>query len=420
MNTLFFLKEIFIVTITSFGGQSGHLLAFIKRFTVINNWYKKEEILDLHAFCSLLPGATSTQLLCLIAYKKGGFRLCLLSLLIWITPLSILMFSISLLLYEYNLIFDSDRLFAFFQPMILVFMLMAGIKIKNRYDNSINNNTLLLISTIIFLIFFKHPFIIPIVFLLSGIYTHLKSSNNLSGLFTIRLHDFKLNKKLLTLLLSIFFFTAFTSEYSRKFETKNRYIFNLMEHNIRHGSIIYGGGDVLVPMMYEQYITRPTAKIIKKRNPDVLTLKKSELMAGAGIIRLMPGPVFSLVSFTAPLMLNEYNLPKKTLATLLATLSIYLPGILIILILFPIWEKVTLSFTHMDFLKGIYLSVSSLIFASCLYLTFDLFRNSVDYSLLICQLIMGTSIFVALSKYHINHAFIAILCLSVGILFHYL
>jgi chromate transporter len=193
-----------------------------------------------------------------------------------------------------------------------------------------------------------------------------------------------------------------------------------MEHNIRHGSIIYGGGDVLVPMMYEQYITRPTAKIIKKRNPDVLTLKKSELMAGAGIIRLMPGPVFSLVSFTAPLMLNEYNLPKKTFATLLATLSIYLPGILIILILFPIWEKVTVSFTHLDFLKGIYLSVSSLIFASCLYLTFDLVRNSVDYSLLICQLIMGTAIYIALSKYHINHAFIAIFCLSVGILFHYL
>lgn len=417
MSTLSFLKEVFIVTITSFGGQSGHLLTFIKRFAEKTKFYTKEDILNLHSFCSLLPGATSTQLLCLIAYKKGGIRLSMLSLLIWITPISILMFTLAVILHKYNLIYQTDKIFAFFQPMILAFMLSAALKIKSRYVSDTTNISILIIATLTFLIFFKHPFIIPFVFLFSGLFTHKKSAGKVSTLFSLKISDINLNKRLLLLLISVLLFSAFTSEFSRKFETKNRYIFNLIEHNIRHGSIIYGGGDVLVPMMYEQYITRPTASFIKKRNPEVLTINKAELMAGAGLIRLMPGPVFSLVSFTTPLIVNEYNFAKQSFATLLATLSIYLPGILIILILFPLWDKISISIAYAEFLKGINLTVSALIFASTIYLSFDLTRHSTNTSLLFCQFLSGYSILHVLRKFESNHATIAIFCLFLGILY---
>ena len=47
----------------------------------------EEELMDYNAFCQLLPGASSTQVLTLIGYKRGGIPLAVLTLIIWITPM---------------------------------------------------------------------------------------------------------------------------------------------------------------------------------------------------------------------------------------------------------------------------------------------------------------------------------------------
>jgi chromate transporter len=47
--------------------------------------------MEYTAFCQLLPGASSTQTITLIGYKRGGVILGVLTLIIWILPASILM-----------------------------------------------------------------------------------------------------------------------------------------------------------------------------------------------------------------------------------------------------------------------------------------------------------------------------------------
>jgi chromate transporter len=58
----------------------------------------EEELLQYNAFCQLLPGASSTQTLTLIGYKRGRLPVALLTLLIWILPATIMMGSLSFLL----------------------------------------------------------------------------------------------------------------------------------------------------------------------------------------------------------------------------------------------------------------------------------------------------------------------------------
>ena len=51
--------------------------------------------MEYNSFCQLLPGASSTQTLTLIGYKRGGIQLAVLTLLIWILPACILMGGLS-------------------------------------------------------------------------------------------------------------------------------------------------------------------------------------------------------------------------------------------------------------------------------------------------------------------------------------
>ena len=84
--------------ITAFGGPQGHLGMMMKTFVQERKDLTAEELLDFNAFCQLLPGASSTQTLTLIGFKRGRLPLAILTLVVWILPASIIMGSLSFLL----------------------------------------------------------------------------------------------------------------------------------------------------------------------------------------------------------------------------------------------------------------------------------------------------------------------------------
>ncbi|HCY90132.1 MAG TPA: chromate transporter, partial [Chitinophagaceae bacterium] len=93
-----FLKSVLLYTLTAFGGPQGHLGMLLKTFVQKREYVTEDELMEYNSFCQLLPGASSTQLVTLIGYKRGGLPLAILTLLIWITPASILMGALSFLL----------------------------------------------------------------------------------------------------------------------------------------------------------------------------------------------------------------------------------------------------------------------------------------------------------------------------------
>ena len=93
-----FLKAVFLHSITAFGGPQGHFGMMMKTFVQQRRYVTEKELLDYNAFCNLLPGASSTQVLTLVGYKRGGVPLAVLTLLIWIFPACFLMGTFSFLL----------------------------------------------------------------------------------------------------------------------------------------------------------------------------------------------------------------------------------------------------------------------------------------------------------------------------------
>src|SRR3712207_2280670 len=93
-----FLKAVLLHSVTAFGGPQGHFGMMLKTFVYKRRDVTQEELIDYNAFCNLLPGASSTQILTLIGYKRGGVWLAVLSLLVWIAPACVLMGGFSFLL----------------------------------------------------------------------------------------------------------------------------------------------------------------------------------------------------------------------------------------------------------------------------------------------------------------------------------
>src|SRR6478752_10543147 len=104
-----FLKNVFLYSLTAFGGPQAHLAMMMKIFVDKTPYVTREELLEYNAFCNLLPGASSTQTVTLIGYKRGGVPLAVITLLIWISPACFLMGAFSFLvsnLGDYNLRFN--------------------------------------------------------------------------------------------------------------------------------------------------------------------------------------------------------------------------------------------------------------------------------------------------------------------------
>lgn len=329
--------------------------------------------MDYNAFCQLLPGATSTQLLTSIAYKRGGTPLAILSCLIWMIPACLIMGILSFIITHSELKSSTSRIFQFIQPMAIGFLLYAGI---NSYKQNVKNpitHFIMITGTLLLFYFIKIPWILPLLIVFSGMATSFSKK---------RFPDQEKVKKKqirwlnLVLFISLFIIAGIMSELARKQHWQERKLFNLFENNYRFGSIVFGGGDVLLPMMLDQYVARPNDTRVQKNNPGIIKIDKSDLLNGYGIVKAVPGPVFSFASFTGGMALADEGGVKQIAGCVTGALSIFLPGILLLFFFLPIWHNLQKYAAILRALEGIRAVTVGLVFAAAIYLFTEMFPQN--------------------------------------------
>jgi chromate transporter len=163
-----FLRAVFLHSITAFGGPTGHMGMMLKTFCDRRRDLTKEELMEYNSFCQLLPGASSTQVLTLIGYKRGGIPLAVLTLIIWILPACILMGAFSFYVKSAR-----PEVFTFIPPMAVGFLLFAAIKgLRIAVTNTITY-AIMFVSTVATYLLFKTPWIFPALIVLGGFITNL-------------------------------------------------------------------------------------------------------------------------------------------------------------------------------------------------------------------------------------------------------
>ena len=91
LRKLAFLKQVFWLSLTAFGGPQVHFTRFTDVLVKKRRFLSNEELLEINSFCQMLPGPTSTQTITTIAYRRGGPVFAALVLGIWALPSCVLM-----------------------------------------------------------------------------------------------------------------------------------------------------------------------------------------------------------------------------------------------------------------------------------------------------------------------------------------
>lgn len=395
-----FLKAVFYYTISAFGGPQGHLGMMIKTFVEGRRDVSKEELMEYIAFCQLLPGASSTQTITLIGYKRGGVPLAILTLLIWIFPASILMGIFSFLFYYVKTYHVNLDLFTYIQPMAVGFIAFAAFKM---YKVSIKNNItfiIMIVSAVGTFLFFKIPWIFPILIILGGVVTNF-SDKRIPEKEIIKPRHIKWTN--IWLFILIFIIVGFLSETARKQNWEHKRAYNLTENVYRYGSMVFGGGDVLMPLMYEQYVTREKTGY----------LSKEEYLTGWGIIRAIPGPVFAVTSYIGGMVLRDYGVKWQVLGCVIGCIGIFLPSALLVLFFFPVWQALKKYVVVFRSLEGINAVVVGIMWASFFYLVKDISIAELNMASFVNEfVIIGT--FYLLTFTRVPAPFIVLGCLAIG------
>jgi len=409
-----FLKSVFFHAISAFGGPQGHLGMMINIFVEKRKDLTHDELADINSFCQILPGATSTQTLTLIGYKRGGVPLAFLTLLIWLIPGVFIMSAFSFLITN-NAFRFNHRYLIFIQPMAIGFLVFAA----TRTFIFIKSNTaklIMVISMISTYLFFNSPWIFPSVFVFAIIVSGLLESKSNE---IVTWEPRKINFKYFILFAFLFIMSGILSETARKNEWKERTPYNLFENMYRFGSIVFGGADVLIPMMYEQYVVRPESNRIKQQNQNVIKISRDEFLTGAGIVRVIPGPVFSIASFVGGLVMSSKGVTYQLIGCFIASIAIFLPSCLLVLFFYPIWENLHRYPVLQQFMKGINAAVVGIMIAGVLYLLKDSFVTLISVPKLDAFLFFSViiSTFMLLKFTKIPAPIIALFVIVLGLFF---
>jgi chromate transporter len=173
-------------------------------------------------------------------------------------------------------------------------------------------------------------------------------------------------------------------------------------------------------MMYEQFVERPKSPVVLRKNQDkmqsVININRDEFYIGAGVVRAIPGPVFSIAAFTGGTALKEKGISWQVLGCVIGMVAIFLPSALLVLFFFPIWHNIKKYVVVFRSLEGINAVVVGIMVASTLYMMKDISLTELKtVSLLNIGVILST--WLLLSYTRIPSPLIVGVCLLLGWLF---
>jgi len=386
----------------------------MKMFVDKTSYVSKQELLEYNAFCNLLPGASSTQTVTLIGYKRGGISLAVLTLIIWAAPACILMGAFAFFLNQFGRETIHMEILKFIPPMAVGYLAYASVAAFSVSIKNVITWVIMIICTIATYIFFTDPWIFPLLIVLSGAATNISRKR----IPEIETKKKKINWQNIWLFALIFLVAGYMSETARINNWETRKAVNLFENTYRMGSLVFGGGHVLMPMMYEQFSVRP--EVIKQRGKSTaanqIQINKEDMITGIGIVRAIPGPVFSIAAFTGGMALRNEGPGMQLLGSAIGAVGIFLPSVLLVLFFFPIWNNLKKYAAIYRSLEGINAAIVGILIASTLFIMKDISLIRPEaISIINVSVIIATFLLLQFSKF--PSPLIVVACLVVGYFF---
>lgn len=349
-----YLKDVLVLSLTAFGGPQVFLAMVIDIMVRKRGYLSEKDLIELNALCLILPGPTSTQTISAIGFRIGGPTLAYLSLLVWIFPATTLMIVTAFLIDYLQANTEGALGFAkFIQPMAIGFILYAAQITIKKMIHTVEAAILMMIAAFV-AFFYNSPFIFPIMLFIGGLIT----THNYNKQPVIE-EKSKINISWRNFILwaAVLVTAAVLGHYTRLLPVR------LFENFYRNGSLIFGGGQVLVPYLYTEFVEFKNY------------LSSEEFLTGYAISQSIPGPTFSISSYIGALSMREWGVTGLVTGGLIAAAGIFLPGTFLIFFVIRFWDELKKYRPVRAALEGIN-AVSCGMLIAAAYLLFEPLENN--------------------------------------------
>lgn len=322
---LLFIRNVFVFTFTAFGGAQAHLALLLKYFVKNIRFISEEDLLELNALAQVLPGPASTQTLVGIAYKVGGLKLSIITFLIWILPSAAMMTFAAISFARLDQKEKFSEILEYIQPIALGIVAYGAFNLAKRVLHS-QLTIFLAISAAIVTLVLRTAYVFPLAILLGGMISSAIGTPTEES--TIRLNLFsKINPRKLTYFFGVLLFLAMLGAIINRTSPFSLPI-RLFENFYRNGIVIFGGGQVLVPLMFTEFVQEKGY------------LSASTFLSGFALQQALPGPTFSFTSYLGALSMRNFgsDVMGQILGGIVGVIGINLPGLILVLFIVPFWQ----------------------------------------------------------------------------------
>ena len=109
--------------------------------------------------------------------------------------------------------------------------------------------------------------------------------------------------------------------------TLNNHLLNLFESFYRYGYLVFGGGQVVISVMHAELV----------EINELMT--NQEFLTGYGLVQGLPGPMFSFSAYAGGMASRGVSGLYQVAGAVLSGIGIFLPGLLLIYFVYPVWEN---------------------------------------------------------------------------------
>ena len=349
----------------TFGGPQAHIALLQERFVERRRWLDEERFVELLGLGQGLPGPTSTQMVVAVGTARAGPLGGLLALLLFLLPAATIMALAGLGMTRFLSAGDRPAWLDGVQPATVALVAVAAWRLGLVVVNTRLTIGLMLLGAIV-AILVRQPWAFPAVLALGGLVTSValgdqrreaageagaeaeseptaaaasepspSSSSSPSpspsskpgpgsgpvAADGVPLENLGISRTAGALLLLLFFgLLAGLIGVRLIFQGTALPGLEVFESFYRTGSLIFGGGQVVLPMLLTEVV-------------DTGWVTEQQFLDGFALMLALPGPMFS---FSAYLGAVAGGVP----GLLLALVGLFLPGVLIIYAVLPFWERV--------------------------------------------------------------------------------
>ena len=314
---MIYLLDILLLSFTAFGGPQVHLMMMIERLVKKRRYLTEEELLELQALCQVLPGPSSTQTITAISLKIGGQPLAYLGLLVWSLPAMIMMSFAAIGIHYLERRQISLSFTRFVGPMAVAFLMSGAYRFARKVFHNVQDWTFLLIS-IVLVYFYPSPYMTPVLIVSGGI---AASYLNFGKQEKMVREPLKIKWRPIIFWISVLISAAVVGGVTKSLPVR------LFENFYRNGSLVFGGGQVLIPILYNEFVEFKHY------------LTPQEFLSGMALTQIVPGPVFSIATFVGSMSMQSAGVSGQLLGGFVATAGIFLPGTFFIFFAYPFWDQ---------------------------------------------------------------------------------